>query len=143
LSLRLGADIHAGPRLLRNLNPHPADLPVRLEHAPAQGEAEHLDFSPRMLAGGLVDEGLQRLTGDDAVGPTLEIGGREVSFEADRHGEIAGIVAVAAPDDAQHPQTGFPLAARAKSRHARTLTCVPAAARRRARGVHSYNRRFR
>ena len=43
-----------------------ADLPVSLQHAPAERETEHLDLGARMLARRRVDEGLQRLAGDEA-----------------------------------------------------------------------------
>ena len=98
---------------------------MRLEHAAAEREAEHFDLGARMLARRLVDEGLERLAGNEAVGAAFEERGREVAFEPDRDRQIAGVVAVAAADDAQHPQAGFALAARTKSRHPRTVACVP------------------
>ena len=78
------------------------------EHAPAERETEDFDLGAGMLARGLVHEGLEGFAGNDAVGAAFEECRREVSLEADRDGQIARIVPVAAAHDAQHAQPGFP-----------------------------------
>jgi len=95
---------------------------VRLEDAPAQREPEHLDLGARMLARDPVDEGLERLAGNDPVGMAVAERRREVSFEADRDRQVACVVPVAAPDDAEHAQAGFALAAGAESDHGEHCT---------------------
>ena len=84
----------------------------------------HFDLGAGMLAHDLVHEGLEDLAGNDPVGAALEKCGGELPLEADRDGQVARIVPVAAAHDAQHPQPGFPLAARSKTRHRRTVALV-------------------
>jgi hypothetical protein len=117
LSLGFAADVHPRPWLFGNLDPDLADLPVSLQHATAERETEHFDLGAGMLACRRVDECLEGLAGYEAVGSPLAERGREVAFEPDRDRQIAGVVAIAAADDTQHPQAGFALATRTKSRH--------------------------
>jgi hypothetical protein len=112
LALQLAADLHSRPGLLGDFDPDSANLAVGIEHAPAERETEHFDLGTSMLAGGVVDEGLEGLPGNETVGPPFAERGREVALEPDRHRQVAGIVAVATPDDPEHPQARFALAAR-------------------------------
>ena len=76
---------------------------------------------PACCAHDLMHEGLQGFAGNDPVAAAFEKCGGELSLEADRDGQVARIVPVAAAHDAQHAQPGFSLAARSKTRHRRTV----------------------
>ena len=61
----------------------------------------------------MMHERLEGFAGNDPVGAAFEECRGELSLEADRDGQVARIVPVAAAHDAQHAQPGF-LAARSR-----------------------------
>ena len=96
LSLRLAANVHAAPGLLRDLDADARDLTMGGEHAAAQGEADHFELAAGVLAHDPMHQRLEGFAGNDPVGAAFEECRGELSLEADRDGQVARIVPVAA-----------------------------------------------
>ena len=88
------------------------------QHTVAERETELLDFAAAVLARRSVDQVLEGLPGQQAVGPAVPERRREVPLEPERHRQLLGIVTVAAAHDAEHPQPRLSVTARADSGHA-------------------------
>jgi hypothetical protein len=66
-----------------------------------------------------MDDVLDRLARQQSVALPLDERGGELTFEAEGHGQVARVMTIAAPDDAQHAQPGFAMTARRDFRNRR------------------------
>ena len=95
-----------------------------LQHALAHRQPELLDLAGAEFARGACTRFLSASPGGRPSACRRE-SGREVSFEPERHGQLLGIVTIAAAHDAQHAKPGFAVAARFNPMHAPNCTDEP------------------
>ena len=88
----------------------------------AERQPETLDLGARMLAGGGMDQALQRFAGEQTRRPAVDEGVGEIPFETAGDSQVAGVVPIAAADDSQHAEVRLAVAAGADTKHAGTIT---------------------
>ena len=121
LSLRLPGNLEPVPRALDDLDAGAREAGVRGEETVAERHAEALDLGAGVLPGGGVDEAFQRFAREEAGQSPVDEGLGEIPLETAGDGQIAGIMAIAAPHDPQHAQVGLAVAAGTNTEHGRTI----------------------
>ena len=122
LPLRLPGNLETIPGALGDFHAHAREARVAAEQPFAERQPETLDLGARMLAGGGMDQALQRLAGKKTRQPSVNEGLGEVSFETAGDGQVAGVVTIAAADDSEHAEVRLAMAARADTKHGGTIT---------------------